>query len=78
MSFCFQCLDQNTTENFDKFLPRKGRAEFVKFFGGILVQTMKPKGHFEINWPLVPFKKSKTVLQIMQINQKCPKIIIPV
>ena len=30
-----------------------GRAEFVKFFVGILVQTMKPKGHFEINWPLV-------------------------
>jgi hypothetical protein len=25
------------------------RAEFVKFFGGKLVQTMKPKGHFEIN-----------------------------
>ena len=29
-----------------------GRAEFVKFFGGELVQTMTPKGHFEINWPL--------------------------
>ena len=23
--------------------------EFVKFFVGILVQTMTPKGHFEIN-----------------------------
>ena len=27
--------------------------KFVKFFVGILVQTMRPKGHFEINWPLV-------------------------
>jgi hypothetical protein len=27
--------------------------KFVKFFVGILVQTMTPKGHFEINWPLV-------------------------
>ena len=26
--------------------------KFVKFFVGILVQTMTPKGHFEINWPL--------------------------
>ena len=25
---------------------------FVKFFVGILLQTMTPKGHFEINWPL--------------------------
>ena len=24
----------------------------VKFFVGILVQTMTPKGHFEINWSL--------------------------
>ena len=23
------------------------------FFVGILVETMTPKGHFEINWPLV-------------------------
>ena len=40
------------TKKFDKFCPTHSRAEFVKFFGGILVQTMKPKGHFEINWPL--------------------------
>ena len=26
--------------------------KFVKFFVGILVQTMTPKGHFEINRPL--------------------------
>ena len=26
--------------------------EFVKFFVGILVQTITPKGHFDINWPL--------------------------
>ena len=34
---------------FDKFCPTHSRAEFVKNFVGILVQTMKPKGHFEIN-----------------------------
>ena len=34
------------------FCPTHSRAEFVKFFGGVLVQTMKAKGHFEINWPL--------------------------
>ena len=26
--------------------------KFVKFFVGIFVQMMTPKGHFEINWPL--------------------------
>ena len=40
------------TEKFDKFCPIHFRAEFVKFFCCILVKTMKPKGHFEINWPL--------------------------
>ena len=28
------------------------------FFVGILVETMTPKGHFEINWPLVSAKFS--------------------
>ena len=28
-------------------------AESIKFFGGILVQTIFSKRHFEINWPLV-------------------------
>ena len=37
------------TKKFDKFCPRMGRAEFVKFFGGKLVQMMTPKEHFEIN-----------------------------
>ena len=37
------------------------RAEFVKFFVGILVQTMTPKGPFEINWPLgLPSPKFST------------------
>ena len=27
--------------------------KFIKFFVGILVQTMTPKGHLEIDWPLV-------------------------
>ena len=66
MSFCFHRLDQNTTEKFDKFCPTHSRAEFVKFFGGILVQTMKAKEHFEINWPLffrnnIQFKLLKNV-----------------
>ena len=26
--------------------------KFAKFFVGILVQTITPKGHFEINWPI--------------------------
>ena len=30
--------------------------KFVKFFVGILVKTMTPKGYFEINWPLVRFE----------------------
>ena len=29
------------------------------FFVGILVQTMTPEGHFEINWPLVCFWESQ-------------------
>ena len=30
------------------------------FFVGILVETMTPKGHFEINWPLEPRDSSLT------------------
>ena len=52
MSFWSHLLDQNTNKKFDKFCPTYSRAEFVKFFVDILVQTMKPKRHFEINWPL--------------------------
>ena len=33
----------------EKNSEQKSRNNFV----GIFVQTMKPKGHFEINWPLV-------------------------
>ena len=36
---------------------QKSRKNFV----GIFVQTMKPKGHFEINWPLVIVAKSNTL-----------------
>ena len=31
----------------------------VNFFVGIFVQTMTPKGHFEINWPLVTCAKTR-------------------
>ena len=55
MSFWCHPLDQNTNEKFDKFCPTHSRAEFVKFFVDILVQTMTPKVHFKINWPLVRF-----------------------
>ena len=37
---------------------QKSRNNFV----GIFVQTMKPKGHFEINWPL---SLSKEIFQIV-------------
>ena len=46
MSFGFHHLTNSA-------LPTRSRAEFVKFFGGILVQTMKAKRHFEINWSLI-------------------------
>ena len=52
MSFWKNCLDQNTTEKFDRFCPQTFRAESIKFFGGILFQTIFSKRHFEINWPL--------------------------
>ena len=40
------------------------RAEICqKFFFGILVQMMTPKGHFEINWPLVPIKSKVKISQ---------------
>ena len=35
---------------FDLFL--EARAEILKKIVGILVETMTPKGHFKINWPL--------------------------
>ena len=44
------------------------RQKFVKFFVGILVQTMTPKGHFEINWPLT-YKKFKELTHNMFRNQ---------
>ena len=34
---------------FDNFCPGPFRAEIIKFFVGILVQTMTSKRHFEIN-----------------------------
>ena len=37
-----------------KFLGQK----LSNFFVGILVETMTPKGHFEINWPLVGIVKN--------------------
>ena len=63
MSFWFHCLDQNTNKKFDKFCPRMGKAEFIKFFVGILVQTMTPKGHSEINWPLTHEKIANDFLR---------------
>ena len=35
---------------FDLFL--EARAEILKKIVGFLVETMTPKEHFEINWPL--------------------------
>ena len=44
---------------------------FVKFFIGILVQTMTLKGHFEINWPLVRSKNQMFCWNSYQ-NKKQP------
>ena len=52
MSLWNHRLDQNTNEIFDNFCPGPLRAEIIKYFVGILVQTMTSKRHFEINWPL--------------------------
>ena len=52
MSLWNHRLDQNTNKNFDSFCPGPFRAEIIKIFVGILVQTKTSKRHFEINWPL--------------------------
>ena len=39
------------------------------FFFGILVQTMTPKGHFEINWPLV----IEAIIKNVKVKNKSPK-----
>ena len=36
---------------------QKSKNNFI----GIFVQTMKPKGHFEIYWPLPCFQKEEKV-----------------
>ena len=41
---------------FDLFL--EPSAEILKKNVGTLVETMTPKGHFEINWPLVEVEKN--------------------
>ena len=55
MSLWNHRLDQNTNENFDSFCLGPFRAEIIKFFVCILVQTKTSKRHFEINWPLVQY-----------------------
>ena len=67
MSFWFHRLDQNATKILDKFCPTHSRAEFAKYFGGILAQMMTPKGRFEINWPL---EKSLKIIWNIRKNTK--------
>ena len=43
--------------------------KFSNFFVGILVQTITPKGHFEINWPLDVHIATKLLLSVMLKNQ---------
>ena len=43
--------------SFDHFLD--SRVEICQIFDSVLAQTMTPKGHFEINWPLAKRKKAK-------------------
>ena len=52
MSFWSLRLEQNTNKKFDYFCPERARAETIKIFISILVQTKTSKRHFEINWPL--------------------------
>ena len=52
MSLWNHRLDRNTNKNFDSFYPGPFRAEIIKSFVSILVQTKTSKRHFEINWPL--------------------------
>ena len=59
MSLWNHRLDQNTNKNFGSFCPGPYRAEIIKFFVGILVQTKTSKRHFEINWPLELAQKNK-------------------
>ena len=46
------------------------------FFVGILVETMTPKGHFEINWPLVWPHFSCTHLHTLKDNPWGSKPIV--
>ena len=72
MSLWNHCLDQNTNENFDSFCPGPFRAEIIKFFVGILVQTKTSKRHFEINWPLAdswPMKFAKIKENLVFISR---------
>ena len=41
-----------------------------KNFIGILVQTMTPKGHFEINWPLAAWTLLLWVINLQQVTGK--------
>ena len=52
-----------------KLQKNSGQKSRNHFFG-IFVQTMKPKGHFEINWPLVISK----ILQILGLQPQISKI----
>ena len=45
------------------------REKLSNFFVGILVETMTPKGHFEINWPLV-------ILQIIGLQSRIIKVFL--
>ena len=70
MSFWFHRLDQNTNKFFDNFWPGPFRAEIIKFFVGILFQTMTPKGHFEIKWPFAAWTILLWVINLQQVTGK--------
>ena len=67
MSLWFYRFDQNTNWKICKI----NDVLFIEIesytFVGNFVQTMKPKGHFEINWPLGSFKVSFGVFYLPQI-----------
>ena len=45
------------------------------FFVGVLVETMVPKGHFEINWPLV-FRKTLWFFLLLILQQVKSKYVL--
>ena len=79
MSFMKSSIFQNTTEKFDRFLPKKilktryllmlnlAGQKSIKFFGGILENRWFHKRHSQIIWPL----QNDSVQQGLTVYKRC-------